>query len=60
MIEVVVAGGVVDTVYGEFASSDNARSAKQVADAITADSESEYWTSYTDEQAAIVDKYAGN
>ncbi|MBR7112164.1 MAG: hypothetical protein IKC75_04495 [Clostridia bacterium] len=60
MVEVCdESGAVIDTVYGEFNSADNARSAKQVADAMIADEASEYWTAYTNEQKAIVDKYAG-
>ena len=59
MIEVVVADEVVETIYGEFSSVDNARSAKQVANAIISDYGSEYWTIWTAEQRAIVDKYAG-
>ena len=46
------------TVYGEFNSADNARSAEQVASAIKADLESEYYTLWTEQQKAIVDAYA--
>ena len=52
-------GDEIITVYGEFNSADNVRSARRVAKAIIDDMESEYYTEWTNEQVAIVDKYAG-
>ncbi|MBR7111324.1 MAG: leucine-rich repeat domain-containing protein [Clostridia bacterium] len=60
MIEVVQDNEVVATVYGDFNSAVNARSAKQVADAIIADVTSEYWLNWSDAQIAIVNQYAGS
>jgi hypothetical protein len=49
------------TVYGDFNSIDNVRSAKQVADNMIADAASDYnvaWKPVSDPKAAVVDKYA--
>ena len=51
--------GETTYLYGEFDSTINARSAKQVADAMIADGNSAYHTEYSAEQKAVVDAYAG-
>ena len=55
---VVTGGTLVKTVYGDFNSTDNARTAQQVANDLINDAEGEYVNEYTTEQKAIVDKYA--